>query len=76
MADMRSRKIGDVDLRHIEVFDETKLDKFITSILIIGTEVRFEFYNGVVLKRNITGTRIYQKDLKKIKELEGTNNEN
>ena len=58
-----------------EVFDETKLEKFVTSITMIGTEVRFEFYNGVVLTRNITGTRIYKKDLNKIKELEDTKNE-
>ena len=56
-------------------FDETKLEKFVTSITMIGTEVRFEFYNGVVLTRNITGTRIYKKDLNKIKELEEKKNE-
>lgn len=76
LSDIRTRKIGDIDLRVIEVFDENKLEKFITTITIVGTEVRFEFYNGVVLKRNIAGTRIYKKDLNKIKELEGTNDEN
>ena len=75
LIDIRTRHIGDIDLRIIEVFDETKLEKFVTSITMIGTEVRFEFYNGVVLTRNITGTRIYKKDLNKIKELEDTKNE-
>ena len=75
LIDIRTRHIGDIDLRIIEVFDETKLEKFVTSITMMGTEVRFEFYNGVVLTRNITGTRIYKKDLKKIKELEEKKNE-
>ena len=75
ISDIQSRKIVDSDMKPIEVFDGDKVDKLIVSIKIIGTLVKFTFYNGVIITRKITGTRIYDKDKEKLRKLDEKDNE-
>lgn len=68
---IKLRDLSEKDFKPIDVFDSTKVDKFLSSILIRGKVVEFKFYNGVVVKKLITMTRIYDKDDKKLREIYG-----
>ena len=68
---IKLRDLSEKDFKPIDVFDSTKVDKFLSSILIKGKVVEFKFYNGVVVKQLITMTRVYEKDDKKLREIYG-----
>lgn len=56
---MKLRKLSDKDFKPIDVFMEDKVEKFLKGIVITGIDIDFEFYNGVIIKKQIERTRIY-----------------
>ena len=73
--DFRRRALGEQDFKRIDVFNEEKVDRFLIGVVIIGTQVRFKFYNGVVITRTIKKTRIYDTFRIKLKKVEDEYNE-
>ncbi len=71
MEAIKLRDLTDGDFKPIDVFDGGKVEKFLSEIVIKGKVVEFVFYNGVVIKRLIALTRVYEKDNKKLKEYYG-----
>ena len=64
LSALKLRKLSEKDFRVIESFDESKVEKFLSKIVISGININFHFYNGVVVTRTIQNTRIYDKDKK------------
>ena len=64
LSSIKLKKLSEKDFRKITSFDETKVEKFLTKIVIEGIFIKFYFYNGVVITRTIEQTRIYNKDKK------------
>lgn len=58
------RKLSNNDFKPISVFEESKVEKFLMKIVIVGIRIDFYFYNGVVVSRFIEHTRIYDRDKK------------
>ena len=71
MEKIKLKNLTDSDFKPIDIFDDDKVEKFLSEIVIKGKVVEFVLYNGVTIKRLITKTRIYEKDNKKLKEYYG-----
>lgn len=71
LEEIKFKNLTDSDFKPIEIFDEDKVEKFLSKIIIKGKVAEFVFYNGVIIKRLIKMTRVYEKDNKKLKEFYG-----
>lgn len=59
---LKVRRLSDKDFKPIDAFDESKVNKFISKVLVYQNKVAFEFYNGVVVERQFTNRKKVRKD--------------
>lgn len=58
----RLRNFSDKDFKPLNRFEENRVHKFLTKVVIRGFDINFHFYNDVVITRQIEQTRVYEKD--------------
>lgn len=57
LNELRAFHVTSKDYRPIQSFDENKLHRFVKKVTISKWIVAFEFYNGVVIKKNYTNRK-------------------
>ncbi len=56
---LKARTITDRDYKEINVFDSSKVKKFLKMCLVKRDTIEFHFYNGVIISKKVINRRIY-----------------
>ena len=54
LSELRGKQIAEPDFHTITAFDEAKLHRFITKVIVLNGTVAFVFYNGVSITKEYT----------------------
>ena len=56
---LKARTITDRDYKEINVFDSSKVKKFLKMCIVKRDTIEFHFYNGVIISKKVINRRIY-----------------
>ena len=56
---LKARTITERDYKEINVFDPTKVKKFLKGCIVKRDTIEFHFYNGVIISKKVINRRIY-----------------